>query len=115
MEIHFEFWTTGKLSDVALQGFATAASEIKPSRYTLEIQDSAAIRDLAKVMKNPSLLKVLEAHFFEHPLATAERTVERMRIRRPHSLAQKEPTEEAIQETPTTDEFTPRDDNDIPF
>lgn len=115
LDIHFELWTTGKLTALAQEDFAAAAGEIRPSRYTLEILEPDAIRDRAKSTKNPSLLKVLNAHFFEHPLATAERTIERMHSRRPHSLAQKEPTDEPVRGISPADEFTPRDDIDIPF
>jgi hypothetical protein len=66
MRVGFEFWTTGAFSADAL---ACLESE-KPKRTRTQIdwKDGTAIHLMAKTAKEKAIGKVLDEHFFKHPL-----------------------------------------------
>jgi hypothetical protein len=94
LAVQFELWTTGTISTVARELIAKKASEVRPTRYSITVRDADGVRDVAQSVQDRSLLKIFNEHFFEHPLATAERDLERNHTRRARSLARKEPDDE---------------------
>jgi hypothetical protein len=88
LEIHFEFWTTGKLSPAATAAVEEARGRIR--KYTVTFRDASAVRDLAKETRDASLIKTLEQHFLAHPMATAEADAAKKIAREACSLASKE-------------------------
>jgi len=91
LKIAFEFWSTGELSEAARKLIATRATSVRPTKYTVTLNDAEAIKNMAKLTNDATLLKVLNEHYFAHPLASASRK-KLPRVRRPYSLAS-EPTE----------------------
>jgi hypothetical protein len=89
LDIHFEFWTTGKLSPAAVSAVNEASGRIR--KYTVAFRDASAVRDLAKQTRDASLIKTLEQHFLAHPMATAEDSAVKRVAREARSLATKEP------------------------
>lgn len=74
-KLHFELWTTGKLSDEALA--MIERSKVGTTKYTIDYKDATAVEQLAKGTQDIGLIKTLRQHFLEHPMATAERDVKR--------------------------------------
>lgn len=66
MEMIFEFWTCGQFSPEAEQLLQKAKSATK--KYRLEWKDGKAVRDYAKSLKDSYAMKVLDEHYFKHPL-----------------------------------------------
>jgi len=99
LKLAFEFWTTGRLSEDARRRVAAAAGKIRPTKYTVCVREADQIREVARSLQDNALLKIFNEHFFEHPLATAERKLERRYVQRPHDLAGKESTEEKSSES----------------
>jgi hypothetical protein len=87
LELAFELWTTGKLSDSARIQVAELSARVRPTKYTVVVREADGIREVAKSLHDRSLLNIFNEHFFEHPFASAERGLEKRHIRRPHSLA----------------------------
>jgi hypothetical protein len=73
LELHFEFWTTGKLSENAEARIKHAKAST--SKYIVEYRDADGVYAYAQGTKDPSLIRILKQHFLEHPMATAERDV----------------------------------------
>ena len=69
---------------------SSAQQKIMPGGYTLAYRDAEAVRAAARELGVKGLLKTLEQHFLEHPMATAERHVGRRMARSARSLARKE-------------------------
>ncbi|MBJ9968624.1 hypothetical protein I7824_30110 [Burkholderia seminalis] len=88
LDIHFEFWTTGKLSPAAIAAVEEASGRIR--KYTVAFRDASAVRDLAKQTRDTSLIKTLEQHFLAHPMATVEAGAAKRVAREARSLASKE-------------------------
>jgi hypothetical protein len=88
LELHFEFWTTGKLTPESIAMIDLAKS--KARKYSVEYRDAAMLRTLARETKDSGLLKTLEQHFIGHPMATAEVAVSRRSVSAARSLASKE-------------------------
>ncbi|WP_052486031.1 hypothetical protein [Ralstonia solanacearum] len=80
-DLVFEFWTTGQLSHEALAKVAQAQATVRPGKYTLKLVDGVALKELAKSIGDASLLKTLNEHFFEHPLETVDRELQRQDAR----------------------------------
>jgi hypothetical protein len=95
LKLHFEFWTTGRLSPEAIAMISNAQKKIRPSRYTINYRDAEAVHTAARELGDKGLLQTLEQHFLEHPMATAERDVGRRMVRSARSLASKEAMEDA--------------------
>lgn len=90
LKLRFEFWTTGKLSDRAIEMISTAQRNIRPGKYSVGFCDADAVHAAARELGDKGLLNTLEQHFLEHPLATAERDVDRRYVRTAKSLAARE-------------------------
>lgn len=90
LDVHFEFWTTGKLSIEARALVEDAGNRIR--KYTVVVRDASAVRDLAKQTRDASLVKTLEQHFLAHPMATVETAALKRAAREAKSLASKEST-----------------------
>lgn len=70
MDMHFEFWTTGKLTEAAEAKIQ--AAKTKTGKYFVDYRDSAGILGYALTTKDTGLITTLNQHFFEHPLAKVE-------------------------------------------
>jgi hypothetical protein len=77
LDLHFEFWTTGKLSLEASARINDAKRRV--SKYQIAYRDAAAVRLYAEEAKDRTLLLTLKQHFLEHPTSTVESDVD-MRI-----------------------------------
>lgn len=71
--IHFELWTTGKLSEQSLAAVAKICGSVKPSRYTVTVKYATEIREEVKLTKERKLQKILEQHFLSHPTLVPQR------------------------------------------
>jgi hypothetical protein len=85
LKIAFEFWSTGKLSETASGDIAAVATKVRPTKYRVTFNDAEAIKKMAKSINDGTLLKVLNEHYFEHPLASSRKKLPR--VRRAYSLA----------------------------
>jgi hypothetical protein len=72
MELHFEFWTTGKLSIQAKALIDAAKQKIKPTKYIVDVRDREALTQQVKAIRDPHLKRTLQQHFLKHPLNTAD-------------------------------------------
>lgn len=71
MDFHAEFWTTGTFSPEALARLEQARDNTV--RYTIGWKDGAGVRRYAAGVRTTSVGKMLDEHFFNHPVARAER------------------------------------------
>lgn len=110
LKVAFELWTTGKLSESARKRVAGVSGRVRPTKYTIVVRDMEGIRNVAESLHDSALLKVFNEHFFKHPLASAERELERLYVRRAHSLATTEFTEDRLIARPDADEFVASDE-----
>jgi len=72
-EFHFEFWTTGRLSDASIAKIKMAQATVRPGRYTLDYCDSEGLTAIAKATKDKALIDSLRQHFLDHPMAKIQR------------------------------------------
>jgi hypothetical protein len=72
LDMHFELWTSGGLSADATERIAKARSSISPRKYTVLHRSGAEIGALAASLNDEPLKRVLQTHFLEHPLSSAE-------------------------------------------
>jgi hypothetical protein len=103
LKVAFEFWSTGQLSETATRNIALAATRVRPTKYCVTFKDAEAVKQMARSINDPTLLKILNEHYFQHPLATARKKLPR--VRRAHNLASepvRSPSEQA-----SFDEFLP--------
>ncbi|WP_124596429.1 hypothetical protein [Burkholderia stagnalis] len=77
MNFHFEFWTTGRLSDAAIAKITTAQNTIRSTRYTLAHRDAENLASFAAETKDRALIGTLRQHFLDHPMAKIQRAEER--------------------------------------
>jgi hypothetical protein len=105
LKIMFEFWTTGNLTNEASSAIDYTSRRVRPTKYTVVARNSAGVREMAKLVNDSALLKVFNEHFFEHPLASAERKSKRLYVPRPRSLANTAATEERLFAQQLNDEF----------
>lgn len=96
LKLCFEFWTTGKLSDEAVAMIKAAQQKIRSGKYSVAYRDADAVHKTACGLGDKGLLNTLEQHFLEHPMATAERDVDRRIVRAARSLASKEAAESEL-------------------
>ena len=71
MDFHAEFWTTGTFSPEALARLEQARDNTL--RYKIDWKDGAGVRRYAAGVRTTSVGKMLDEHFFNHPVARAER------------------------------------------
>ncbi|GAW65513.1 plasmid-like protein [Geoanaerobacter pelophilus] len=79
LELHFEFWTTGNLTNVAENKILQAKAATQ--KFVIEYRRAADIYALAEETRDQSLIRTLRQYFLEDPAATVERDVE-IRIER---------------------------------
>lgn len=72
-EFHFEFWTTGRLSEASIAKIKKAQATVRPGRYTLDFCDSERLTAIAKATKDKALNDALRQHFLNHPMAKIQR------------------------------------------
>ena len=65
--LRFEFLTTGTFEDEALVLLRDAQRDIR--RYEVDWKDGTAVRDYAREMKASGVRKILNEHYFSHPIA----------------------------------------------
>jgi hypothetical protein len=70
LDLHFELWTSGELSTLSAKAVAEA-QEKHQGRYRIRVRSSTEIESLSESLYDKALSKVLQQHFFEHPLAIA--------------------------------------------
>ncbi len=73
-KFHFEFWTTGRLSDASIAKIEKAQAAVRLGRYTLDYYDSESLTAIAKATKDKALIDALRQHFLDHPMAKIQRT-----------------------------------------
>ncbi|MCY1640686.1 hypothetical protein [Methylorubrum sp. SL192] len=64
---HFEFWTTSSFDDDAMAFLQNHAK--KTRKYGLGWKDGSSVRQYAARLPSNSMVKVLDEHYFNHPLA----------------------------------------------
>jgi hypothetical protein len=64
--LRFEFWTTGGFHPDAVAIFREAKRRTK--KYDLVLRDGGAVKKFATGMSAPGALKILNEHYFKHPL-----------------------------------------------
>lgn len=70
VEFHAEFWTTGTFSPEALERLEKARDGTR--RYHIGWKDGVEVRHYAARAKATSVGKMLDEHFFNHPIARTE-------------------------------------------
>jgi hypothetical protein len=66
-ELTFEFWTCGSFSADALRLLTEAATKTK--KYTITWKDGKAVRKFGQRLVAPGIRKILDEHYFDHPVA----------------------------------------------
>jgi hypothetical protein len=66
-EFHYEFWTRGSFAPDASAFLEKVAAKTK--KYALGWKDGSAVREYAAKIRPSTVLKVLDEHYFKHPLA----------------------------------------------
>ena len=66
----FEFWTCGSFDADATARLQTAKS--RTHKYEIDWKDGAAVREYVKAIKAHGIRKILNEHYFEHPLTGLE-------------------------------------------
>lgn len=72
-KFHFEFWTTGRLSDVSIAKIRKAQATVRSGRYTLDYCDAEGLTAIAKATNDKALSDSLRQHFLDHPMAKIQR------------------------------------------
>nr|WP_298724341.1 hypothetical protein [uncultured Steroidobacter sp.] len=75
LDMHFELWTSGQLSDAARQRLATLRSH--ETRYKVTVCTAADVEALVAKTNDNALHKLVQQHFIEHPLAESPETPEK--------------------------------------
>jgi hypothetical protein len=65
--LHHEFWTCGGFHPDATDMLQKAKAATK--KYVIEWKDGTAVKEYAKQIKSPGIRKMLDEHYFKHPLA----------------------------------------------
>lgn len=65
LKVHFEFWTTGPLSDEALKMFDTAQKRVKESRYTVKLHLGDQILKTCESTNDNGLVTAFRKHFMK--------------------------------------------------
>jgi hypothetical protein len=72
-QFHFEFWTTGRLSESAVAMLDEAKAKLRPSRYTIDYRDANSLLEVARQTKDQAIIGALRQHFLDHPMAKSSR------------------------------------------
>jgi len=70
----FEFWTSGTFTPASVAALNQATARIK--RYSISYKDAASLKEYVKKIKGTSLFKVLNEHYFNHPLSVVEKAAD---------------------------------------
>lgn len=84
----FEFWTCGTFSIDALRMLSGAAAKTK--KYKIAWKDGQAVRAFARRMAAPGIVRILDEHYFNHPLAKLRKPSRPGRVRAPSQTAKLE-------------------------
>ena len=68
---HYEYWTCGTFSPEAIVFLDAAGSKTK--KYKAGWRDGPGVRAYAADVRPGTVVKVLDEHFFKHPLGRADR------------------------------------------
>lgn len=71
VRLGFELWTTGGFTAEALAYLEDAKAKI--GRFDIGWKDGPAVRDYMRRLKSPALMKMLDDHYFKHPLSLIDR------------------------------------------
>jgi hypothetical protein len=102
VDVKFEFWTSGRLSDTARNLILGKKREVRRTRYTLDLYEVDAVRNAARVTRDRALVRTLEENFLDHALSRKAKRPRRY-VSRPYSAARKDP------DPPPDEEFTKPD------
>lgn len=72
-DLHFEFWTTGRLSAASIAKIELAQATVRPGRYTIAYCDAEGLTAMAKATKDKALTDALRQHFLDNPMAQIAR------------------------------------------
>lgn len=72
LELHFELWTSGRLSENARQRIAQAQATVSARKYTVLYRTGEEIGKMANELNDDALKTALKTHFLEHPFAADE-------------------------------------------
>jgi hypothetical protein len=64
----FEFWTTGKLSKVAIENINKFQAEVSPNKYKLLHRDASELYKMFRNCSDKALFDIFNVHFLNHPL-----------------------------------------------
>lgn len=64
---HFEYWTCGTFSSDA-RAYLDAASG-RTGKYSITYKDGGEVRRYVSTMRSPGIMKTLDEHYFNHPIA----------------------------------------------
>lgn len=73
------FWTSASFSPESLALLEHEA--VTRKKYTIRFKDGQQVKEYANELKGSPIIKILKDHFFEHPLATAEKAVQAQQAR----------------------------------
>ncbi|TWX65536.1 hypothetical protein ESZ36_17175 [Colwellia demingiae] len=65
-----EFWTTGKLSESAIQMIELAMKTVKPTRYKLGYKDVLVVQRAIRVTKDNGLISSFEKNYIKDPISS---------------------------------------------
>ncbi len=65
LQLCFEFWATGALSEDALDAFQKAQATINPRKYTIDLKRGPDILDMCKKTKDKSLIAAFQGFYFK--------------------------------------------------
>lgn len=68
MKMIFEFWTCGGFSQEAVQLLQKAKDSTR--KYSIEWRNGKDVRDYARSLNDSHAIKVLDEHYFKHPLGS---------------------------------------------
>ncbi len=66
-KVRFELWTTGQFHADAIKALKEAKRKTK--KYEIAWLNGSEVRQYADKIKAPGIRKILDAHYFDHPLA----------------------------------------------
>jgi hypothetical protein len=64
----FEFWTTGKLSEVAIENINKRQLDVNPNKYKLLHRDASELYKMFRNCNDKGLFDIFNVHFLNHPL-----------------------------------------------
>jgi len=65
LKLHFELWTTGGVSEEAIQLFEKAKSKVRPTKYSLDLKLGQEILDICHSTNDDGLITAFRKHFMK--------------------------------------------------